>query len=218
MRKFIVTALLAGTIAAPAAAQAVDPVFTGPRVGVIAGYGQLGTGEDPERGTENDGSGDQSIEGLTYGVDGGFDFSIGGLVAGVEGEFSESTGKQETGESIAVPFSSRIETGRDLYVGGRLGVLASPRTLVYGKAGYTNTSIESAFEDADERLEFDTNIDGYRLGAGVEHLFGNKLYGKVEYRYSNYGKLDFSDDDEQDFQTSIDLDRHQVVAGLGVRF
>jgi len=216
MRPFIVAALLAGTIAAPAAAQ-VDAAFTGPRVGAIAGYGQLGSGEDPGQSIEND-FGDQSIEGLTYGVDGGFDFSIGGLVAGVEGEFSESTGKQDFDESIALPFSGRIETGRDLYVGGRLGFLARPQTLLYAKAGYTNTSIESAFEDADERLEFDTNIDGYRIGAGVEQLFGDRFYGKLEYRYSNYSKLDFSDDDDQDFQTEIDLDRHQVVAGLGIRF
>ena len=216
MRPFIVAALLAGTIAAPAVAQ-VDAAFTGPRVGAIAGYGQLGSGEDPEQGIEND-FGDQSIEGLTYGVDGGFDFSIGGLVAGVEGEFSESTGKQDFDESIALPFSGRIETGRDLYVGGRLGFLARPQTLLYAKAGYTNTSIESAFEDADERFEFDTNIDGYRIGAGVEQLFGDRFYGKLEYRYSNYSKLDFSDDDDQDFQTEIDLDRHQVVAGLGIRF
>lgn len=220
MRSFIVAALLAGTIAAPAAAQQADinPGFTGPRIGAIAGYGSLGSGEDPERGIDNDNQGDQSIEGLTYGVDGGFDFSIGGLVAGIEGEFSESTGKQEIEESVDVPFSSRIETGRDLYVGGRVGFLARPQTLLYAKAGYTNTSIESAFEDSDERLEFDTNVDGYRLGAGVEQLFGERLYGKLEYRYSNYSKLDFSDDDDQDFQTEIDLDRHQVVAGLGIRF
>lgn len=218
MRKLILAALLAGTVAAPAVAQEVNAGFTGPRVGGIVGYGQLGSGEDPEEGIDNDNGGDQSIEGVVYGVDAGFDFAIAGLVAGIEGEFSESSGKQEVEESIAIPFSSRLETGRDLYVGGRLGFLATPKTLVYAKAGYTNTSIESAFEDADERFEFDTNIDGYRLGAGLEQLFGEKFYGKIEYRYSNYGNLDFSDNNEQDFQTSIDLDRHQVVAGLGIRF
>lgn len=220
MRPFILAALLAGSVAAPAVAQQaeINPGFTGPRVGGIVGYGQLGSGEDPEAGIENDGRGDQSIEGVTYGVDGGFDFAIGGLVAGVEAEYSESSGRQDIDESVALPFSGRIETGRDLYVGGRLGFLATPQTLLYGKAGYTNTSIESAFEDADDRFEFDTNIDGYRLGAGVEQLFGEKFYGKLEYRYSNYSKLDFSDDDDQDFQTSIDADRHQVVAGLGIRF
>ncbi|MBW3665789.1 MAG: glycoside hydrolase, partial [Actinobacteria bacterium] len=73
-------------------------------------------------------------------------------------------------ESIDAPFSSRIETGRDLYVGGRIGMKVAPTTLVYAKAGYTNTSIEGAFQgqDTGDQFEFDSNVDGYRLGAGVE--------------------------------------------------
>jgi outer membrane immunogenic protein len=96
--------------------------------------------------------------------------------------------------------------------------------LVYAKAGYTNTSIETAIEDATESFEFDTNVDGFRLGAGVEMLFGPNAYGKLEYRYSNYGNIDFDDDfdfddiDSEDSSFDIDLDRHQLVAGVGFRF
>ncbi len=47
---------------------------------------------------------------------------------------------------------------------------------------------------------------------------------KIEYRYSNYTNLDFSDEFDidnfrsEDFDTEIDLDRHQVVVGVGFRF
>jgi len=226
MRKVIFAALLAGTVAAPAYAQVGGP-FTGPRVEAIVGYDTLKSGEDDDDGVNtSDNNGDESIDGAVFGVGVGYDFNIGGLVAGVEGEFTESTGKQENDETIDAPFSSRIETGRDLYIGGRLGFLATPTTLVYGKAGYTNTSIEGAFEgqDEDDRFEFDSNVDGYRLGAGVEQLIGTNAYAKLEYRYSNYSNLDFSDDfdlddlEGEDFDTDIDLDRHQVVAGVGIRF
>ncbi len=224
MRKTILAALVATTFAAPAFAQEAGP-FTGFRVEGIAGYGQLGTGEDPDEGVENDDQGDESIEGAVFGVGAGYDFNLGGFVAGVEGEFTESTGKQRSGETInGINFASTIETGRDLYVGGRIGFLAAPTTLVYAKGGYTNTSIESATEGGNERFELDSNVDGYRIGAGIEQLFGPNAFGKIEYRYSNYTNLDFSDDFDiddfrsEDFDTEIDLDRHQVVVGVGFRF
>jgi outer membrane immunogenic protein len=224
MRKYILAALLAGSAAAPAFAQDAAP-FTGLRVEGIAGYGQLGTGEDSDEGVDNDDQQDETIEGAVFGVGVGYDLNLGTLVAGVEGEFSESTGKQESDETInGINFNSRVETGRDLYVGGRLGFLAAPTTLVYGKAGYTNTSIEARTEGGGDRFELDSNVDGWRLGAGIEQLLGPNAYGKLEYRYSNYNNLDFSDDfdlddlEAEDIDTEIDLDRHQLVVGIGFRF
>jgi outer membrane immunogenic protein len=223
MRNLVLAALLASTLAAPAFAQ--DGSFSGLRVEAIAGYDTLRSGERDDDGvdTSND-EGDESIDGVAFGIGAGFDFDLGGLVAGVEAEFSESTGKQEIDETVDIPFSTRIETGRDIYVGGRLGFKAAPSTLVYAKAGYTNTAIEGAFAGGNERFEFDSNADGWRLGGGIEQLFGPNAYGKVEYRYSKYNNLDFSDDfdfddlEAEDFDTDIDLDRHQVVAGIGFRF
>jgi outer membrane immunogenic protein len=227
MRKYIIAALLAGSVVTPAMAQPSGEAspFTGPRIEGLLGYGSLGTGEDDDTGVDNDDQADESIEGVVFGVGLGYDFDLGGLVAGVEGEFTESTGKQEADETInGIAFNSRVETGRDLYVGGRIGFVATPTTLVYAKAGYTNTSIESAVEGGGDRFELDSNVDGYRLGAGIEKLFGPNAYGKIEYRYSNYNNLDFSDDfdlddlESEDIDTDIDLDRHQVVVGLGFRF
>ena len=225
MRKFILAALLAGTVATPAVAQDTGS-FTGFRVEGLVGYDSLRSGNDDDDEVDtNDDNGDESLEGVNFGVGVGYDFDLGGIVAGVEGEFTESTGEQEASETIdGINFTSGIEVGRDLYVGGRIGFRAAPSTLVYAKAGYTNTSIETNIEGGDERFEFDTNVDGYRLGAGIEQLFGPNAYGKVEYRYSNYSNLDFSDDfdfddiDSEDFDTNIDLDRHQLMVGVGFRF
>ena len=224
MRKYVLAALVAGTIAAPAFAQTASP-FTGFRVEGLAGYGQLGTGEDDDEGVENDDQGDESIEGAVFGVGAGYDFDLGGFVAGIEGEYTDSTGKQESDETInGINFNTRIETGRDIYVGGRIGFVAAPTTLVYAKAGYTNTSIEAATNGGGDSFELDANVDGYRLGAGIEQLFGPNVFGKLEYRYSNYNNLDFSDDfdfddlESEDIDQDVDLDRHQVVVGLGFRF
>lgn len=225
MRKILVAALLAGTLAAPAFAQEASP-FTGFRVEGVAGYDVLKSGERDDDGVDSsDNDGDESIEGVGYGVGVGYDFDLGSVVAGVEAEYSDSSGEQESDETLdGINFTSSVETGRDIYVGARLGFRAAPSTLLYVKGGYTNTSIEANYETSGDAFEFDTNADGFRLGAGIEQLFGPHLYGKLEYRYSNYNNLDFSDDfdldsfDAENFDTDINLDRHQVMAGLGFRF
>lgn len=221
MLKYVASALLTGTIlvsATPALAQDRAP-FTGPRVEALVGYDVLRSGEADDGVATTDNAGDESIEGLAYGVGVGFDFDLGGVVLGVEGEYAESEGQQEFDETIdGTAFLGRIETGRDLYVGGRIGFAVTPRTLVYAKAGYTNTSIESAFTSSSDSVDFDTTVDGYRVGAGIEQMLGTNLYLKAEYRYSNYNGLSFDDDLFGDEDVDIDLDRHQVLAGLGFRF
>ena len=224
MRKVALAALLAATITTPAFAQ--DTGFSGFRVEGLLGWDRLQSGEAEDDGADtSDDDGDESIEGAVFGVGAGYDWDLGGAVAGIEGEWSESTGEQESDETIdGINFTTGIETGRDLYVGGRIGFKVNPRTLIYAKGGYTNTSIESAVEDASDRFEFDSNVDGFRLGAGAEMLFGPNMYGKVEYRYSNYDTIDFDDDfdfddiESEDSEFDIDLDRHQIVAGVGWRF
>jgi outer membrane immunogenic protein len=228
MRKVFLAALIAGTAATPALAQPAGEAspFTGLRVEGLVGYDSLRSGDKSNDGVDtNDDEGDESIDGVAFGAGVGYDFDLGGVVAGVEAEYTESTGEQDSDETIdGVAFNSGIETGRDLYVGGRIGFRVRPTTLVYGKAGYTNTSVEANIEGGGDRFEFDTNVDGYRLGAGVEQLIGPRSFAKLEYRYSKYNNLDFSDDfdlddfDSEDFDTDIDLDRHQVMVGFGLRF
>jgi outer membrane immunogenic protein len=169
---------LAAASATPAFAQDADAPFTGPRVEALAGWDRVSIDGESE-------------SGVSYGGAIGYDLQRGSAVFGVEGEFAGST-------VDATDSGVTVKAGRDLYAGVRVGVVASPNTLIYAKGGYTNARVvveTTGFRDG-------ANLDGFRLGAGVEQNFG-KFYGKVEYRYSNY---------ESDF------DRHQVLAGLGVRF
>lgn len=127
-------------------------------------------------------------DGLAYGASAGYDFQSGNVLFGVEGEITGSTGKIEAGNTTVA------RAGRDLYAGGRIGYVLG-RTAIYGKVGYTNARVESSVGDE--------NGDGVRVGAGVERKLNDKLFLKGEYRYSNY---------------EGDVERHQIVAGLGVRF
>ncbi len=221
MKKFSIAAiLLASAVSAPAMAQNADG-FTGLRVEAIGGYDQLKTGSTSD--SEIEGR-DETVDGALYGAAVGYDVDLNGLVIGAEAEISGTTGKQDVDERLNTPFGYRINVDRDIYLGGRIGVAATPSTLVYAKGGYTSTRVESVYTDtaeddgADFNFETGQSIDGYRIGAGVEQKLGSNAYAKLEYRYSNYDDLKFDDDVFGAEALNVDLDRHQVVAGVGIRF
>ena len=222
MKKYsLVAILLAGAVPAPAMAQDTNDGFTGLRIEAIGGYDQLKTGSSVD--TDIEGR-DETVDGALYGAAVGYDVDINGLVLGAEAEISGTTAKQDADERLNTPFGYRINVDRDIYLGGRIGYAVSPTTLVYAKGGYTSTRVESVFTDNvqddgnDFNFETGQGIDGYRVGAGLEQKIGSNAYAKIEYRYSNYDDLKFDDDVFGDEALDIDLDRHQVVAGVGIRF
>lgn len=215
--------LVAGSIlatAAPAMAQDSDEeTFTGFRAEILGGYdvSKAGSSVDDDAAADND----QSIEGLNYGVGLGYDYDAGGVVLGLEGEYTGSTAETEFGDGDFEGFGiGNVEAGRDLYVGARVGVKANDDLLVYAKGGYTNMRYNLRSNDGTQDFRADLEADGYRLGAGVEYALSDNTYTKVEYRYSNYGDATIKfDGNTPDVQVGdIDIDRHQVMAGFGMRF
>ncbi len=198
MKKFVsAAALTTALVASPAFAQ--DAGFAGPRVEVLAGYDIV-----------------EGDEGLVYGVAAGYDIAVGQGVIGIEAELNDSTIRETATDVDVVGDELTIGAGRDIYLGGRLGFAAGPRTLLYAKAGYVNGAIDVRYDDGTTVTKARPKGDGYRIGAGIEqqlNILGPKSYARVEYRYSNYGNIDYAG-------TSIaaNIDRHQVLLGLGLRF
>ena len=217
----LMVATSAAALAVPASAQdATAGTFTGPRAEVLLGYdiSKAGSTIDDDSNADND----QSIDGFGYGVGVGYDFNAGGVVLGVEGEWTDSTAKTEFTDGDFEGFGlGNVETGRDLYVGARVGVLAQPDLLLYAKGGYTNAryNLESSFDGEQYNAKIDT--DGYRVGAGAEYALSTNTFAKLEYRYSNYSdaEVDFENENIADQDLGeIDTDRHQVMVGFGYRF
>jgi outer membrane immunogenic protein len=192
MLKYYLAAVLAAAgVASPVLAEDAEPAadkpaeFTGFKLEGLAGYDT----------------------GLVYGVGAGYDIQLGRLVLGAEGEVSDSTDKECLTGAFAPGdrFCSRV--GRNLYVGGRIGFTVAPRTLLYGKIGYTNqrVAVDYTAGSPPAFASFDaaSNLDGIRLGAGLEQKLGRNAYVKGEYRYSDYENGDF---------------RHDGVVGIGFRF
>jgi outer membrane immunogenic protein len=227
MRKLTLALFAAGSALASTAASAQDaptnPVFTGPRVAILGGYDAIRPGSSEDSDIDGD---NQTVDGFLYGAELGYDFAAGGALIGIEGEISDSTGKVQANSTDPNFFGfGRVATDRDLYIGARAGILATPRTLVYVKGGYTNARLDVTASDGTVRSDANFKLDGYRVGAGVEQAFGGGTgllangFFKLEYRYSNYNDAKFNyARGGSSGSFDIDTDRHQVVAGVGIRF
>jgi outer membrane immunogenic protein len=93
-------------------------------------------------------------------------------------------------------------------VGGRLGFLTNPGTLVYGTAGYTQTEFDF-FSLASKRF------DGYFVGAGVETFLRPDWTLKLEYRYSQFDDTTLID--ERCFNLSVEPSEHTARVVLSYK-
>ena len=218
MRVSTLALLIAGSAtAAPALAQdRVNSTFTGPRAVVTLVYDHVGAGSSV---SNNNGRDDQKIDGLLYGGGIGYDFAAGGLLVGAEAEATGSTARNGQNSYDGTFGFGRVRQGRDLYVGGRVGVLAGPTTMVYAKGGYTNSRLRILAGSTSVTTDNSFELDGYRIGAGVEHALSPTSYAKLEYRYSNYsrGRIEYGSGASSG-RFDVDTDRHQIAASYGLRF
>ena len=182
MKKITIAALAAAAAVLPAAAHA-------------QAYVQVETGIDAvDTNPGND-------EGVLYGVSAGYEFPLGSNVfAAVEAGVADSSTKECVSAGVE---RACIKSGRDLSATLRLGTNLSENSKIYALGGYTNARVKLTYDDGSDRYSDGTNLDGFRLGAGYQHNFGQNLFGKIEYRYSNY---------EQGFE------RHQGVVAVGMKF
>lgn len=228
MKKILAT-LAAGTAiatSAPAFAQDGSPAgaFAGPRVEAIIGYdhNRSGSTRDVDLPEPQSDQIKQTITGLTYGGGIGYDIAAGNnLVIGAEAELTDSTASWDNNNGVPNEFAlGQVKADRDIYVGARVGYAMSPVTMLYVKGGYTNARFGLLGTDGTTNLDQRLDTDGFRVGAGVEQKFSSNMFGKVEYRYSNYkrAEFDFNGDTPDSSRFDIDTDRHQVVASVGLRF
>jgi outer membrane immunogenic protein len=198
----IITAICG--IATPALAQD-GPLFGGLYAGALVGYDHVKI---------SDSTGSGSKDGVTYGAVVGYDADLGSTVAGVEAEISDSSTKETLQNLLVVGDVGTLSAGRDLYVGGRFGFKATPRTLIYLKGGYTNARAKLAYTNSVGTTFTDhDNLNGFRLGGGVEYAFDRHLGIRGEYRYSDYGNYHYNGVD-----TGLKTRRHQVVVTLVGKF
>ncbi len=190
MNKF---AILAASAIALAAVPASAAETAGARVEALIGLDRahldsFGNQDDPKE------------SGLLYGLGVGYDFPVGSsLSIGVDLEATDSNTEFRFVSGVD---DNSYRLGRDLYAGARVTASVSDAVNLYFKAGYTNLSIRRDLINPTFPEIIESNDGGLRGGAGVQIAVGRNLFVGTEYRFSTYDELD----------------RHQGVAALGMRF
>ena len=187
----------------PSAPVVYTPSFTwtGFNVGVQGGYGW------------NDLDATDGTDSATIGADGGI---LGGFVGynhqfdnnwvlGIEGDFEGNWAEETADGGLGL-----YEYGLDWQASVRARVgYAFDRTLLYGTAGW---AVGKGFiqETGDPKLT--ETFNGYTVGVGVEHAFTDMVFGRLEYRYTDFGSKTYEG------PIDVDLDQHAIRVGLGVKF
>jgi len=221
----------AGLLATPAMAQDVS----GLRVEGRLAWEQVGTSATlPNPDEDEDVEGDEFLAASdessdpSFGIELGYDAQIGSsLVLGgyVGADLSDT---EMCGELIEDDLAC-TSLERTFTAGARAGLAIGETSLIYVKGGYSNGKFEARYDadvtdnDDDEPgaiEEFSGSEDGYHVGGGVELGLTESLYAKLEYVYTDYGSRSYRLEDMAAGDPGLDAssDRHQVVAGIGLRF
>jgi len=200
--KTVSISLCALVSALPMTNTAHAQTFDGPSIGVQAGWV-----ETRVRNPETDlgvVSVDASADSPIIGGYAAYDKEIGNFVLGAQ--LGVSVGISDAVSSRAGVDPVVLDPQRSVDVTARAGYLATPSTLIYGRAGYANDRVRTTVVAPTGTPRISENRDGWLVGGGLERRFTDRISARIEYRY-----LDLSDGDGR-------FERHQLLTGITWRF
>lgn len=161
--------------------------------------GALATAFSPSAAVPDAGFFGQAADGNIAGLHYGYDWQNGNLVYGaVAALYSADITDKQQGKS-RTPAVYTIERSLDSYatVGGRVGYLVQPATLIYGTAGLAVGQVDFAYSQPGSAALTTTSGGqdsdlGYAIGFGVENRVTERVSIGVEYTYVNLGGNDYT--------------------------
>jgi len=148
--------------------------------------------------------GDIDANGWSGGAFTGYNIQNGSVVYGVEADagYSGTDGTLGGVEARQTGFGS---------LRGRIGYAFDP-VMIYGTGGLAITGAE-----VDDGTVSDSNTHlGWTVGAGAEALITENVFGRVEYRYSDYQSKEYTISGPA--TVSSGFSAHTVNAGIGLKF
>lgn len=182
---------------APVVSVAPQASWAGGYTGLYLGYGINKFKTDTD-------VGDLKNNNAKFGGYAGWNFQNDNIVYGVEGDAGYNWAKKEE-------LGLTAKSGFDGSLRARLGVDMGP-VMPYVTAGVAGTQVK--FSDADSSAsKFRV---GYTAGVGAETFLTNNVTARLEYRYSDFGKKDYS----LNSGTVNDggLQTHDIRLGVGYKF
>ena len=167
--------------------------WAGPYVGLSAGYGFSGHAKA---------LGDNAkTKGFVGGVFGGYQWQQENFVYGAEADLGYNGTKGSTATYSA-------KSGLEGSLRARLGYAVTPEILLYGTGGLAakNQKIDDGISSESKGMW------GWTAGAGTDIKITDNVFGRVEYRYTDYGSKNF------DNVGKVKSSDNRVTFGLGMKF
>jgi outer membrane immunogenic protein len=182
----------------PAVPMEEPPLATwaGPYAGVSLGYGFSGTTTPV--------TGDIDTDGFVGGVFGGYNFQNDIFVYGLEGDVGYGQIKGDNG-------FTETQSGFEGSLRARMGVAVTDDILLYATGGGAAQQMEvSDPVGSDEQA-----MVGWTAGGGVDMKLTEQVFGRVEYRYTDFGSQDFNTGSGLQ---SVESNENRVTFGIGMKF
>lgn len=184
---------------APAAPMVQPPLNTwaGPYAGVSAAYGFGGRAG----GLVGD---EVKTDGFAGSGFAGYNWQANNFVYGFEGDVGYSGVEGNNG-------LNKVEGGLNGSIRARMGFAVTDQILLYGTAGGAAESTKVSNDLGSDRK----TLLGYTVGAGADVKLTEQVFGRLEYRYTDYGSKDFN---TGGLSQDVDTRDHKVSVGLGIKF
>lgn len=163
---------------------------------------------------------DTAPQGAKFGLRAGYNYDLGsGWVAGLEG--AANSGKvSDTIYDLNARFDDEFITAKlnkNVELKTRIGYV-SGQTLLFAAAGLT--SAEYSVELTDPAIDDESAmLQGFVLGAGVEHMLTNKVSLSLEYIHADYGTHTvFENFEDGGYGLDVDVISKSMRVGVNYRF
>ncbi len=180
--------------------------WAGWHIGALIGYGIADTDFTAAAGTSG-----FDANGVLGGGLVGWSWQSGDFVYGFEGDWvaADMTDSQNFGVN-------RVNASVDWMaeVRGRAGVLVTPKTLLFGMAGYAWADMDLPVTGAGGGSRSEV-FDGWQFGGGVEHKFDGIWSTRLDYLYTN---LDSDSVAYLGQSVTYDPDMHAMRSGIIYKF
>ena len=172
--------------------------WAGPYAGLNVGYGFSGHTK------ERDFDVDVGTKGFVGSVFGGYQWQQENFVYGAEAELGYNGVKgDDNGIDSKAGFEGSLRA--------RLGYAVTPEILLYGTGGLAGRSLK--VEDTVLGTSDSATMLGWTAGLGTDIKLTDNVFGRVEYRYTDFGSKDFGGG-----IGNVKATDNRVTFGVGMKF
>lgn len=172
--------------------------WAGPYAGINLGYGFSGRTKEKDFGDSTD------TKGFIGSVFGGYQWQQENFVYGGEAELGYNGVK---GDDNGIHSKGGFEGS----LRARLGYAVTPEILLYGTGGLAGRSLK--VEDSALLASDTATMIGWTAGVGTDIKLTDNVFGRVEYRYTDFGSKNFGGG-----IGSVKATDNRVTFGVGMKF